>query len=119
MGRLRTERISGTDRGRCRHALVDGRNVPRYSPAPRNARYSDTRLVGLGTRVQVIQRADGIPHFGSRRRVSQGEPVPHIQIMDTVVDSRHLAEFKRVKDQTAVAVGGKPCSAVLVIRFCP
>src|SRR5438445_5875760 len=38
--------------------------------------------------------------------------------MDTVVDSRHFAEFKRVEGQTTVAVGGKPCGAVLVIRFC-
>src|SRR2546427_12689832 len=52
------------------------------------------------------------------RRPPRSTLFPYTTLFRSVVDSGDFAEFKRVKEQATVAVGGKPSRAVLVIRFC-
>src|SRR5204862_2736791 len=60
---------------------------------------------------------DGVPHFDSRRRVSEREPIPHVKIVRAVMNAGDLAKLQRVQHQTGISVRSEPIGAVLIFEL--
>ena len=94
-------------------AVVNRRGKPGHGPATRDARQRDPMRIHFGATLQVVEGANGIPHFRPGGRVAERKPIPHAQVVRAVMDAGDLAELNRVDDQAHVTVPGEPDAVML------
>src|SRR5687768_7322667 len=82
------------DRGRYFDAVVERDGPPTVSATARPAGRSETRLVDVRSRFEVIQGANAVPGFDAGGRVAARIPPPHSFTMGAVVEAKNLAELQ-------------------------
>jgi hypothetical protein len=117
MLRLGTKRVRPTNWHRNGDPLVRRSGVPTDSAATRNTGDANASFVHLYTCFQIIDRTNYVPHLDSGRRVATRKPIPPVQIVYAMVDSRDFAEFQRINNEADVTVLCKPNGAVLIVPF--
>lgn len=89
------------------------------SSAAGTAGDAETLRIHVGTRLQIVERADSVPRLDASRSVTARIPPPHFFAIRSVMMSEDFSELNRVEHKADIAIAREPLAVFLVSRLVP
>src|SRR5262249_9152228 len=67
--------------------------------------------------LEIVERANRVPHFGAGRGVAERMPIPHAEVVGAVVYAWNLAKFDGIEQDRGISVARKPDAVMLILNL--